>query len=172
MLVSEFCGVAPKIPFSVTLSSDTLENPQDTAHVCLSLIKATCILQQHDIYHLDIKFGNIVVQMEDNTITPYLIDYGLALNGIGRTHATSVYPIRSKVSKQTPPELYRSNKPLPTSDLYSVANVIRVIAKNRFGGSPLEEKMEEYRALKPNVRPGHDEFYDMVHDCFLEIFKE
>ena len=171
LFVTQFCGVIRNLPHAMTLlEAGHIPNfftQQEWPRICQMLITAADKMQNHDIYHLDIKLANIVLQLDGDIVTPFLIDFGLALNSCGVSQRKTVYlpRPRKEMPQHSPPELYKSNKPLPTSDIYSIARLIEKIGKF-IRCEQLMKEMKEYRKKKPKHRPGHIYLSNVVKKCF------
>ena len=87
MMVSEFCSVIPDAEAALSMNQAIKEHMNhkpilsltEWRDVCVSLIDAVNTLQSNDIYHIDLKTDNILLQFIDDTVHPVIIDFGISV---------------------------------------------------------------------------------------------
>ena len=179
LIVMPFCGFLHNYLIGVSLEEALLHDfnkvkdeqrlvdRKDYAGLCLGLINAVTLLQRNGIYHLDIKPGNIMLQHIQDGLTskvfPLLIDYGLSVAQTSRDWI----PFKGKASTfpHTPPEMFQQAKPHPTSDLFSVAYVIKCVG-SCLKMRNLKEDMAKYLKDQPSQRQDSDFLQGKIESAF------
>ena len=165
--VLEFVPVLPNALCTLTMFQATLEHEEERPVIdkegwrtlIQDLIDATDLLQRNDIAHNDIKEDNVMVRFgRDSRPKAVLIDYGLStkLSSIPTTGGAylAATPGKDIHDSHNAPELFLQPNALPTSDLYSVAKLIKSI-----GISTKVKELEtvgiQYCKMPMHYRKGH-----------------
>ena len=177
MMVSEFCAVVPSVTCSLSMQQALNEHARGTPLLtteewkvaCAKLIEIAYHLQSFDIYHLDIKPDNVLLQFTQNCVHPVLIDFGLSLRKNSLTSGTVKEP-GPDPNKHYPHygrELFTSHIPLRTSDLYGVSFIIHQVAE-RLSLNTVLRMIKEYRKQKPEDRMKHNQLNRSIEIWFRE----
>ena len=171
MLVSEYCSLANGLPQSLSLHTAIklhkegriLFTDKQWEKLCLDILDAVNALNTNNIYHLDIKPNNIVLQFHGHEIWPILIDYGLSRTSTCTIRFSPV-PDQETLYPHTAPELISATHqcfPLVTSDLYGVSYVIMQI-NTILKSFLLDIELRSYRAMLPAHRQVYLYFREII----------
>ena len=177
MMVSEFCSVVPGkgVPLSAAdaLKEHEAKRPLlsdgEWREVITKLIRATQKLNNNNIYHIDLKPDNVMLQFTaNNRVEPIIIDYGLACRkgtSKGRPMFTSKFDNPVWYHPHTAPELFKQSQPSATCDLYSISFITKKVSEV-LDIEELKNYITEFRSLKPELRPVHTVFHARIHESF------
>ena len=177
MMVSEYCCWIPHSCSSLSLQLALYEHKagrpilttQELHHVIEALLDAVHILQQRDLYHCDIKSNNVMLQFRNHGVHPVLIDYGLVCrskgNGSKPMHDTDNLEKSLAEFPHVCPELYKQPDPLPSSDVYSVALIVRKIGE-ALKRDDIINLANHYRELESLKRPSLVDFRHHIRRLF------
>ena len=175
VIVSEFCGVLPTVPIGLDLAAvlncehheNSILNKSEWKEIILALIDALKLLQDNDIYHIDLQPQNIMLQFldEGKSVFPVIVDFG---RGTNSRNWYKRFKGDHDEHKWIDPLLFQyQGNPHPTTDLYSLSYTISLISE-KIQLTSLQNEMQNYMKLEPSERPEHQEFRDLVNKCFDE----
>ena len=166
MMVSEFCSVIPGdcTPLSVAQAliehnKRPLLSAKEWSGVIRKLIRASEKLNEADLYHVDLKPDNVMLQFTNNRVEPIIIDYGSATRQERRAKGPMFVSKldHKKFHPHTAPELFLQPRPTKTCDLYGISFIVLQVSEV-LGITELKKYISAFRDLKPEMRPLHREF--------------
>ena len=175
--VMEFCSLTSDSPVALTLREALILHQQghkffsanEWFQICRQIFVSVYCLANGKLHHCDLKLNNILLRFEGDSVYPVIIDYGLAMNGsVNNNQETLLKPITDSqilnLYPHTPPEMFKQNYLLPTSDLHSVAYCILHINESVFRSKLVKREMKAYMKMSPQDRHDFPHFLSTVED--------
>ena len=177
MIVSEFCSVIPDVASALSINQALKEHLNHRSilsltewkDVCISLIDAVHTLQSNDIYHIDLKTDNILLQFIDDKVKPVIIDFGISVRKNTHKGAFGFLfapgPDTDRMYPQIDPVLFETLTPLPTTDLYGISHVINQLSWI-LQLPTLRHMIQRYRRQTPAERKPYAVVLAATKTCF------
>ena len=172
--VCEFCPAVSQLPFSLTVEQALDEHKQGRSlltkdewiSMIQELLDAAKTYKENNICHLDINLNNVLLVFIEDRVFPVIIHYEFARNLNYKTrNGEPVFPPSNvfRLHPHTAPELIELDHPLETSDLYSIAYIIRAINNQVLHCERLEWELRPYFDSEPQERYTNLSFKIMFH---------
>lgn len=167
--VSELAGAYPGLPYTLSvddaLMTRRVGNPilsrEEWMDVIARMAHLTNNLQKIQVFHLDIKADNVLLQFRDGKVVPTLIDFGNAMFQSSERSTPSYSLFDVQCFAQIAPEMAERVNPCSTSDLYSVIQIAEEVAET-LPCKHLLNVAEHFQDAEVDERPNHRDIIQHV----------
>lgn len=167
--VSELAGAYPDLPYTLSveyaLMTRRVGNPilsrEEWMDVVARMAHLANNLQKIQVFHLDLKPDNVLLQFRDGKVIPTLIDFGNAMFQSSEKSTPSYTLFDVQCYDHIAPEMAERINPCSTSDLYSVVRIAEEVAET-IPCKHLLSVAEHFLDAEVDERPDHHDIIQQV----------